>query len=71
VVTGKASVPAGITAAKVTAGATALQTLTKLGGVVLSSTDSGDRRVVAKKVIPHAIAMVVHILNRAAERLVL
>lgn len=41
------------------------------GGVVLSSTDSGDRRVVAKKVIPHAIAMVVHILNRAAERLVL
>lgn len=39
------------------------------GGVVLSSTDSNDRRLVAKKVIPHAIAMVVHILNRAAERL--
>lgn len=39
------------------------------GGLVLSSTDSADRKTVAKKVIPHAIAMTVHILNRAAERL--
>jgi len=37
VVTGKAAIPAGATAAKITAVATALQTLTKLGGVVLSS----------------------------------
>ncbi|WP_137939617.1 phospholipase [Chitinivorax sp. B] len=40
------------------------------GGTVLSSTGSNDRKVVARKSVPHAIAMVVHILNRAAERLV-
>ncbi|SHH63212.1 phospholipase [Massilia sp. CF038] len=39
------------------------------GGIVLSSTDHADRRTVAKKMIPHSIAMVVHVLNRAAERL--
>lgn len=39
------------------------------GGSVLSSTDHAERRTVARVVIPHAIAMVVHILNRAAERL--
>lgn len=39
------------------------------GGMVLSSTDHADRRAVAKKMIPHSIAMVVHVLNRAAERL--
>lgn len=39
------------------------------GGNVLYSTDHGDRLTVAHKVVPHAIAMVVHILNRAAERL--
>lgn len=39
------------------------------GGIVLSSTDDKDRIAVAQKVIPHSIAMVVHILNRAAERL--
>lgn len=39
------------------------------GGIVLSSTDHNDRVRVAKQVVPHAIAMVVHILNRAAERL--
>lgn len=39
------------------------------GGIVLSSTDHSDRRRVAKQTIPHAIAMVVHVLNRAAERL--
>ncbi|MDK2126111.1 phospholipase C/P1 nuclease family protein [Parachitinimonas caeni] len=38
------------------------------GGIVLSSTDHNDRKVVARKVVPHAIAMVVHLLNRAAER---
>ena len=37
VVSGKAAVPENATAAKITAGATALQTLTKLGGVLLSS----------------------------------
>lgn len=36
------------------------------GGIVLSSTADSDRLQVAKIVIPHAIAMVVHILNRAA-----
>jgi len=40
------------------------------GAIVLSSTDQNDRRRVGQKMIPHAIAMVVHILNRAAERLV-
>ena len=39
------------------------------GGVVLSSTDHNDRRRVGRIVVPHAIAMVVHLLNRAAERL--
>lgn len=39
------------------------------GGVVLSSTDHNDRRNVGRVVVPHAIAMVVHLLNRAAERL--
>ncbi|QNM96928.1 phospholipase [Chitinimonas koreensis] len=38
------------------------------GGAVLSATDHETRRTVGKVVIPHAIAMVVHILNRAAER---
>lgn len=40
------------------------------GGIVLSSTDQNDRIRVAKQVVPHAIAMMVHVLNRAAERLV-
>jgi len=39
------------------------------GGLVLSSTAHQDRRTVGKIVIPHAIAMMVHLLNRAAERL--
>ncbi|WP_256079562.1 phospholipase [Massilia sp. YIM B04103] len=39
------------------------------GGIVLSSKDHGDRRNVGKQMIPHSIAMVVHVLNRAAERL--
>ena len=39
------------------------------GGAVMSSTDHAVRRGVAKKMIPHSIAMVVHVLNRAAERL--
>jgi hypothetical protein len=39
------------------------------GGIVLSSTDQADRSTVARKMIPHSIAMVVHVLNRAAERL--
>lgn len=38
------------------------------GGVVLSSTDDADRRAVAQVMIPHAIAMVVRVLDRAAER---
>ncbi|MBV1776347.1 phospholipase [Burkholderiaceae bacterium DAT-1] len=41
----------------------------KNGGIVLSSTDQNDRLNVGKKVVPHAIAMIVHVLNRAAERL--
>lgn len=40
------------------------------GGIVLSSTDHAQRKIVGQKVIPHAVAMVVHVLNRAAERLV-
>ncbi|WP_374352634.1 hypothetical protein [Chitinimonas sp.] len=40
------------------------------GAVVLSSTNHADRVVAARKVVPHAIAMVVNVLNRAAERLV-
>lgn len=39
------------------------------GGIVLSSSDQADRRRVAQQMIPHSIAMVVHVLNRAAERL--
>jgi len=39
------------------------------GGIVLSSTDQGDRTRVAQMMIPHSIAMVVVVLNRAAERL--
>ncbi|MDI1303179.1 MAG: phospholipase [bacterium] len=38
------------------------------GGIVLSSTDDNDRKNVAKIMIPHAIAMAVRVLNRAAER---
>jgi hypothetical protein len=38
------------------------------GGIVLSSTDDADRERVARVVVPHAIAMVVRVLNRAAER---
>ncbi|MFN3586800.1 MAG: hypothetical protein ACK4UT_04785 [Moraxellaceae bacterium] len=38
------------------------------GGIVLSSTDHNDRRNVGRVVIPHAIAMVVRVLDRAAER---
>ena len=38
------------------------------GGIVLSSTDHNDRKNVGKVVIPHAIATVVRVLNRAAER---
>jgi hypothetical protein len=38
------------------------------GGVVLSSTASSDREQVARIVIPHAIAMTVHVLNHAANR---
>jgi hypothetical protein len=41
----------------------------RIGGKVISSTDHNDRKVVGKQVVPHAIAMVVHVLNRAAERL--
>lgn len=39
------------------------------GGIVLSSNDETDRKRVARQMIPHSIAMVVHVLNRAAERL--
>lgn len=39
------------------------------GGIVLSSTDHNDRLQVAKTVVPHAIAMVVHILNHAAQKI--
>lgn len=39
------------------------------GGIVLSSTDQNDRVRVGRQVVPHAIAMLVHVLNRAAERL--
>jgi hypothetical protein len=38
------------------------------GGIVLSSTDANDRLNTARVMIPHAIAMTVRILNRAAER---
>jgi hypothetical protein len=38
------------------------------GGIVLSSTDHGDRAQVGRVVIPNAIAMTVRILNHAANR---
>ena len=38
------------------------------GGIVLSSTDHNDRVEVARVVVPNAIAMVVHILNHAAQQ---
>ncbi|HET8730855.1 MAG TPA: hypothetical protein VFM34_07085 [Moraxellaceae bacterium] len=38
------------------------------GGIVLSSTDDADRLRTARIMIPHAIAMAVDVLNRAAER---
>jgi hypothetical protein len=38
------------------------------GGIVLSSTDDTDRLNTARVMIPHAIAMTVRILNRAADR---
>ncbi len=38
------------------------------GGIVLSSTDHNDRLNVGRVVVPHAIAMVVRVLDRAAER---
>ncbi|MEN9866260.1 MAG: hypothetical protein RL748_1850 [Pseudomonadota bacterium] len=41
----------------------------RVGGIVLSSTDHNERKRVGQQVVPHAIAMVVHVLNRAAERL--
>lgn len=38
------------------------------GGLILSSTSDADRSEVAAIVIPHAIAMTVHVLNHAAEQ---
>ena len=38
------------------------------GGIVLSSQSHNDRVQVAEQTVPHAIAMVVHILNHAANR---
>ncbi|MDP4983689.1 phospholipase [Pseudoalteromonas tunicata] len=38
------------------------------GGIVLNSKDHYDRVATAKQVIPHAIAMVVHLLNHAMEQ---
>ena len=43
----------------------------KYGGAVLSSTDHAVRKGVARKMVPHSIAMVVRILDRAAERMAL
>jgi len=40
------------------------------GALALSSTDQADRVAVARKVVPHATALVVLLLNRGAERLV-
>lgn len=40
------------------------------GALMLSSTGHADRVVAGRKLVPHATAMVVHLLNRAAERLV-
>lgn len=39
------------------------------GGSVLNTTDHAERRRVGRIVVPHAVAMVVHLLNRAAERM--
>lgn len=39
------------------------------GTLVLLSSDHADRVQVGRDLVPHAIALVVHILNRAAERL--
>ncbi|ATQ76771.1 phospholipase [Massilia violaceinigra] len=41
----------------------------KYGGAVLSSSDHAVRRGVAKKMVPHSIALVVRLLDRAAERM--
>lgn len=38
------------------------------GGQVLSSQDHSDRVQVARMMVPHAIAMTVHLLNHAATR---
>lgn len=38
------------------------------GGLVLSSTDHSDRSLVARMMIPHAIAMTVRVLDHAANR---
>ena len=38
------------------------------GAVVLSSTEHEDRKQVARNLVPHAIAMAVHVLNHAALR---
>ena len=40
------------------------------GALVLSSTAHADRVAVGRKLVPHGIALVVHLLNRAAERMV-
>ena len=40
------------------------------GALALSSTDQDDRVAVARKIVPHATALVVLLLNRGAERLV-
>lgn len=40
------------------------------GALVLSSTAQADRVMVAKKIVPHATALAVILLNRGAERLV-
>ncbi|TMO95155.1 phospholipase, partial [Pseudoalteromonas sp. S3178] len=37
------------------------------GGIVLNSEDHYDRVNTGKQVIPHAIAMVVHLLNHAMD----
>jgi hypothetical protein len=39
------------------------------GSIVLSSTAHADRLAASRKTVPHAIAMVVRVLDRAAERL--
>tara|TARA_R110001606_G_scaffold83958_4_gene191290 strand:- start:3485 stop:4507 length:1023 start_codon:yes stop_codon:yes gene_type:complete len=41
------------------------------GGIVLSSTDQTDRVQVGQVVVPHAIAMVVHLLNHAVVQMTL